>query len=390
MAESTPNSPKGSPNSPTKTPQKPEGTPNSPKKTSNSPNEPPNSPNEGALPQETEPPISEKNGEESREEEGDEEGREDVEDGSELLQVLEDESSEEDDTPEPEPDTYFWYKDAQRRKIKVGGGTKEPPRFVTEHTINRRRWPARKLYRPPSPPPLPAAQPTRRSARLKEQDAKKAREKAKEAKKAAAVALPPPEVDEAPGPAPTQDKLDVWAVLGGGLRETQTDSCEVCGGWPGECPGEPCYYKGWLPDAREAVESIEVRQTGGDMGLGLYARPNKLLPKGFVLGEYLGELVPDDGTRRSRIKDTSYVFGWDGVMQVDARLVGNHTRFANHHCKPNAECQRIVVGGRRIFQFQTTRQIGPGEQIFVSYGADYFRDMDCVCDAQPGPHKPPR
>ncbi|KAK8135118.1 hypothetical protein PG984_007130 [Apiospora sp. TS-2023a] len=380
MAESKPNSPKGSPNSPTETPR--------------SPKETPDSPNEGSSPQQTEPPVSDEDREESREEESEEEGREEVENGSELLQVLEDESSEGDDSPEPDPDTYFWYKDAQRRNKKVGRGTKAPPRFITEHTINRRRWPARKLYKPPPTPPPPPAQPTRRSARLKEQDAKKARQEAREAKKAAAVALPEPEEDEAPRPPPTQDELDVWAVLSGDLRENQTDSCQVCGGWPGEapgeCPGEPCYYKAWLPDAREAEESIEICETGDAMGLGLFVRSNKLLPKGFILGEYLGELVPDDGTRRSNIKDTSYVFGWDGVMQVDARLVGNHTRFANHHCKPNAECQRIVVGGRRIFQFQTTRQTGPGEQIFVSYGADYFRNMDCVCDAQPGPHKPPK
>ncbi|KAK7919920.1 hypothetical protein PG985_007942 [Apiospora marii] len=291
-------------------------------------------------------------------------------------------------TPELDP-TYFWYKDAQRRNVKVGARDKQPPRFVTEHTIKRTRWAARKLRRPtpPAPPPPPPAPAVRRSSRIKALQEKAAAEEARRQEKAAAVAIP--DDDEPAPPPPTEDELAIAAVLGNGLTEDAGDLCQVCGSWPERCRGEYCYKEWRRTYAKESEDRVEIRETGDAMGLGLYVRPGKTLPTLCCLGEYLGELVPYEG-RGSAIEDPTYVFGWDGVMRVDARLAGNHTRFVNHHCRPNAKCMAVVIGGRRVLRFQTAREIGPGEQIFISYGADYFRDMDCLCDAQPEPHKPPK
>ena len=295
-------------------------------------------------------------------------------------------------SPDPDPNTYFWYKDAQRRNVKVGGGSKEPPRFVTEHIIKRARWPARKLRRPPplapSPPPPPPGPVLRRSKRIAAQEARRAAEEARLADEAPALARPDPPA--LPAPAPISDELAIAAVLGHGLDdEDAEDACQVCGKGPAACAGKDCYESFRRACADEVAERVEIRETGDSMGLGLYVRPDRALPARFCLGEYLGELVPTAG-RGGALADLAYAFCCDGDLHIDARRAGNHTRFVNHHCRPNAEARRAVVGGRRMIRFRARRAIGPGEQVFISYGRGYFQDMDCLCDAKPGPHKPPR
>ncbi|KAM0414673.1 hypothetical protein ACHAPT_013476 [Fusarium lateritium] len=51
-------------------------------------------------------------------------------------------------------------------------------------------------------------------------------------------------------------------------------------------------------------------------------------------------------------------------------------RFANHDCDANAKLMRTSHAGIEII---ATRSIGPGEEITVTYGDNYFGDNNCEC-----------
>ncbi|KAK8005878.1 hypothetical protein PG991_012175 [Apiospora marii] len=338
----------------------------------------------------------------------------------------------------------FEYRLANRKKKLVGrntGANSEKPIFVTDHVISRGRGPGYRLYRPP-PPPRPAplqadGSAPRRSARVaaqavgapaaavaqaghaaaQAQVAQAAQGQAAQAQVFAAGQQQAAQIQAAqaalvPVPAgpvlPSQSTLDVQAVLSYNIDGF---TCEICQLFPDQCDGEACYAEFLRTDARDAARSVEVRQTLGPMGFGLYVKPGHTLDP----GECLGELVPASG-RGSGIPDPSYTFNLGGesppnnakkaaanksandannsryaaIAQIDARVHGNYTRFVNHHCRPNAIARHVVIGRRHMVIFRARRQLRAGEQIFVSYGAGYFQNRRCPCDAEAGPHRPAR
>lgn len=117
------------------------------------------------------------------------------------------------------------------------------------------------------------------------------------------------------------------------------------------------------------------------------------IPYGTVLGEYLGELVPDF---QSLPRGDRYVLLLDAVDAVDAvctaRRFGNITRFLNHHCQPNVTVETGMYGKRLVELFKADTDIAAGDQVFISYGRAYFEGMgiSCQCDDQPAAHLPPR
>lgn len=65
------------------------------------------------------------------------------------------------------------------------------------------------------------------------------------------------------------------------------------------------------------------------------------------------------------------------------------TRFVNHRCKPNLDVVFVTYGRRKCIAFTAIRDIAPGEQVFIHYGDDYFRERNpCLCDIVPYPHVP--
>lgn len=49
-----------------------------------------------------------------------------------------------------------------------------------------------------------------------------------------------------------------------------------------------------------------------------------------------------------------------------------------------------MYGHRRAVLFRANVDIAVDEQLFISYGPDYFRerDLSCLCDSHEGPHHP--
>ncbi|KAJ0107487.1 hypothetical protein J7T55_007676 [Diaporthe amygdali] len=120
------------------------------------------------------------------------------------------------------------------------------------------------------------------------------------------------------------------------------------------------------------------------MGKGAFA--NQLIPRGTIIGEYLGRLHPlmtlHGGDR--------YIFYFNEAADVSAYQYGNITRFVNHHCKPNITAQLVMYGRRRVIVYTANQDIQTGDQVFVSYGRGYFEYSKtwCKCDNVEGNHLP--
>jgi len=92
------------------------------------------------------------------------------------------------------------------------------------------------------------------------------------------------------------------------------------------------------------------------------------IPKGTLLGEYVGERITEDEADRRYPEDGdgphhTFLFVLDDGSVIDAAVGGNSTRFLNHSCAPNCEAQEE---DGRIFLY-TLRAIREGEELVYDY-----------------------
>lgn len=178
------------------------------------------------------------------------------------------------------------------------------------------------------------------------------------------------------------NQITVEGILG---QRLQLYKCIFCWQRGRECWGEPCLNWWQVTNRRKTAASIELRDTGGPMGLGVFAKAS--IARGAFLDDYVGELLPVGmwypGDR--------YAFDLPGIGRCTSRQYGNWTRFVNHRCAPNVRADDWMVGQRVVMMFRADRDIEPGEQLFIEYGRSYFEAANrvCKCDAYPGDHLPP-
>ena len=89
-----------------------------------------------------------------------------------------------------------------------------------------------------------------------------------------------------------------------------------------------------------------MRDCGDARGFGLFACRN--FKAGSLIGEYVGEVMRARNyaqLRRERKEKHWYFMALDKEEVVDASRRGGLTRFLNHSCEPNAECQSWTVFG---------------------------------------------
>ncbi|KAG8165792.1 hypothetical protein KVR01_004344 [Diaporthe batatas] len=202
-----------------------------------------------------------------------------------------------------------------------------------------------------------------------------------------------------PGPARISEHVilepDIWesdlTVRGVVHHDWEDYICAMCRGWGHNtrkntvlCLGGPCLAAFRTRAADTENNRIELRVTP-TKGLGVFARTN--LPAGRVLGEYLGELRPEEEDPDD-IDHYQYVI--EGVAAISATRAGNWTRFLNHHCNPNLSVKSDMYGRRRAIVFRTKRPVSAGEELSVDYGDPrYFEPLriDCACDAFAQPHQ---
>jgi len=143
-------------------------------------------------------------------------------------------------------------------------------------------------------------------------------------------------------------------------------------------------------DIRCPKKYFEVKKVDG-MGNGLFAKQD--ISENQLVGEYTGELITTAervkrGKTYSRKKGFSYyIFQTCHTnLEIDAKAMGNHTRFINHSCDSNCKVKKVqmFIGseGRSVPRnFITTRKkIRRGDQITLNYGGrNYFDRLGAPC-----------
>lgn len=116
----------------------------------------------------------------------------------------------------------------------------------------------------------------------------------------------------------------------------------------------------------------EIRYIADSVGVGVFTK--EPLSKGAYLGEYTGLLT----TAPPYLSMHGYLFRYPieaflkDRISIDAKNVGNLTRFYNHSFSPNADKHLIFDGGYLHWIFLSNRPIAEGEQITYNYGHNYW------------------
>ncbi|KAH0562484.1 hypothetical protein GP486_002821 [Trichoglossum hirsutum] len=134
------------------------------------------------------------------------------------------------------------------------------------------------------------------------------------------------------------------------------------------------YINIWLPDCPFEVSTTN-RYTILIHEAAITAR--KAIPKGTTIKYLSGIQVTltkdEEADLDIRRRDFSIVMS---SRKKSTSLFLGPARFANHDCDANA---RLVTSGPRGMSVAAVREIDVGEEITVSYGADYFGEENCEC-----------
>ncbi|MBN2658304.1 MAG: SET domain-containing protein-lysine N-methyltransferase [Spirochaetales bacterium] len=131
---------------------------------------------------------------------------------------------------------------------------------------------------------------------------------------------------------------------------------------------------------------VYIRKINEKVGYGLFAATG--LKKGDFIGEYTG-VVRETVELTESFEDGSWEtdFSWDYPdevgdieLEINGRLEGNELRFVNHGNDCNLDVEHTLHKGLWVVFFVANRDIEKDEQLFVSYGEEYwnggFREFD--------------
>jgi len=135
------------------------------------------------------------------------------------------------------------------------------------------------------------------------------------------------------------------------------------------------------PEVRRMITAIRARKTAPvvikevrlkkELQRGLFAAAP--IKKGAVVGHYSGRLLRECVVNC----DSDYVFSFSDKAYmkwlIDGEKVGNHMRFINHSKKYNLEAVELYYGKLPRIVFIACRDIKKGEELFFSYGAEYWK-----------------
>lgn len=130
---------------------------------------------------------------------------------------------------------------------------------------------------------------------------------------------------------------------------------------------------------RPCIESttsppFNIRFINSRIGYGLFAA--KTFKKEDFLGEYTGEVKRAIflSDLRGEYVGEYALGGYDPVrFVIDAKRMGNYTRFINHHDDPNASAITVIAAGLLHVIFKAERKIEIGEEITFDYGPYYWK-----------------
>ena len=106
-----------------------------------------------------------------------------------------------------------------------------------------------------------------------------------------------------------------------------------------------------------------------------------------MIGEYAGELISiDEWNKRDKVmkvaKTTNFFFSTCTSMVIDGYAMGNHTRFINHSCERNCKTEYAMINNCPRNFIVSMKEIKKGEEVFITYGQNYFERFGCLCGAR--------
>ncbi len=120
------------------------------------------------------------------------------------------------------------------------------------------------------------------------------------------------------------------------------------------------------------AESFVTKDSPG-RGKGVFAKVR--INKGETIGYYTGEIIRDWHSKREPYRSSLYLMWVCKDHWINA--VGpksNYTRYINHSDQPNAE---LIISARwKTARLESLRSIKPDEEIFYSYGEEYWEAME--------------
>lgn len=133
---------------------------------------------------------------------------------------------------------------------------------------------------------------------------------------------------------------------------------------------------------KKYMAPVYIKKVGDKMGYGVFAKDP--ITKATFVGEYAGVVQVFDDTEDVGDKENGYStdYSWyyldeiEGgpVLEINGRREGNEMRFVNHSETPNLDVEHILFEGQWIIFFKAARNIKKDEQLFISYGEEYWED----------------
>lgn len=120
--------------------------------------------------------------------------------------------------------------------------------------------------------------------------------------------------------------------------------------------------------------SIYIKWIGNEKGYGVFAK--KDLKRGSFIGNYSGVLRKH---KKSLDRKNGYCFEYQTgeskktPFTVDAKYLGNHTRFINHGSSPNLALFNAYLMGITHIILMTKRDVKRDEELTYDYGPDYWK-----------------
>ncbi len=130
------------------------------------------------------------------------------------------------------------------------------------------------------------------------------------------------------------------------------------------------------------IAPIYIKKIDETLGFGVFAdRPIK---KDEFIGEYAGVIQPSDEDAGCELSNGGYEsdYSWyylddlknGPTLEINGRLEGNEMRFINHSNTPNVEVEHTLHQGQWVLFFKARQDIQKDEQLFISYGEQYWED----------------
>lgn len=113
-------------------------------------------------------------------------------------------------------------------------------------------------------------------------------------------------------------------------------------------------------------------------GKGLFARSS--IPARRKIGELSGEVITQaEARRRARRSNSIMIVELGDGTAIDASQHGNHFKYVNHSCTPNAFMR--IIRGR--LEFYSLREIAPNEELTCNYGETHHEGtLTCRCRSE--------